>query len=130
MYLGGPFEGGIRSHLTGTVDLGGSSAKIRDHTVTSDGAGLTVTGAGASRTVSGTVTVQHNLLKYVSTTTFTNVTYGAPGCCFPTAGSITTNYSKGDVGRTEKLAFGGGCGETLLTDATGATVPLTLIHCL
>jgi hypothetical protein len=81
--------------------------------------------------VSGTITVQHNLLKYTSTTTFSSVGYAEPGCCFPTAGRVSTSFSKGaNVGKTESIAFSAICGETTLTNADGSTVPLTLEHCL
>jgi hypothetical protein len=117
------------SHLTGTVTIDGFEEKIWDHTVTA--AGLTVTGAGADRVVSGEVVVQHNLLKYTSTTTFTSVGYGEPLCCFPTSGSVSTTFSKGgNVGKTERLAFSSLCGEATLTQADGVTVSLTLAHCL
>lgn len=118
------------SHITGTVDIDNVTAKIWDHTVTTDGSGLTVTGAGADRTVTGTVTVQHNLLEYTSITTFAGVGYGAPECCFPTTGSVSTTYSRGQVGKTERLVFSGVCGSATLTDAEGTTAPLTLAHCL
>jgi hypothetical protein len=119
------------SHLTGTVTIGSATTKIWDHTVTSDGAGLTVTGSGPTRIVDGTVTVEHNLLKYTSTTTFSSVGYTEPGCCFPTNGSVSTTFSKGaDVGKTESLSFSNICGEATLTTADGATVPITLEHCL
>jgi hypothetical protein len=116
------------SHLTGTVEVGSSSEKIWDHTVTGQ---VTVTGAGASRVVSGTVTVQHNLIHATSTTTFTEVGYAQPLCCFPTNGSVTTTFSEGsDVGKTESIQFSGICGETVLTRADGSSAALTLEHCL
>jgi hypothetical protein len=118
------------SHITGTVDVDKVTARIWDHTVSTSAAGLTVKGEGAERTVSGTVTVQHNLLKYTSTTTFDDVTYGSPGCCFPTGGTVTTVYTEGQPGRTEKLVFSGVCGESTLTDAAGNTGSLVLVHCL
>jgi hypothetical protein len=117
------------SHLTGTVEVRGVSQNIWDHTVTASG--ITVTGAAADRVVNGTVTVQHNLLKYTSTTTFTSVGYGEPGCCFPTTGSVSTTFSKGaETGKTETLTFSNICGEASLTDISGATDPLTLQFCL
>jgi hypothetical protein len=117
------------SHLTGTVDIGGKSTKIWDHTVTASG--IAVTGAAGARVANGTVVVQHNLLHYTSTTTFTNVGYGEPGCCFPTEGSVSTTYSKGAyTGKTETLTFSNACGEATLTDATGASASITLQYCL
>jgi hypothetical protein len=117
------------SHLTGTVTIEGDSTKIWDHTVTASD--IAVTGAAGERLVSGTVTVQHNLLKYTSTTTFSGVGYGEPLCCFPTAGSVSTTYSKGtNAGKTETLEFSSVCGEGTLTDASGASAPITLQYCL
>ncbi|MGO8994792.1 MAG: hypothetical protein ACLQVI_15860 [Polyangiaceae bacterium] len=118
------------SHLTGTVTVGAASTKIWDHTVTA-AAGMSVVGAGAERLVSGVVTVQHNLLKYTSTTTFSSVGYGEPLCCFPTAGSVSTTFSSGtNVGKTETLAFSAACGEATLTAADGSVASLTLQNCL
>ena len=119
------------SHLTGTVTIGGSATKIWDHTIVSGDGGLTVTGAGADRVVSGTVIVEHNLIKAVSTTTFSSVGYAEPLCCFPTTGSVSTTFSKGSsVGKTESIAFSSVCGEATLTEANGTTVSLTFQHCL
>jgi hypothetical protein len=119
------------SHLTGTVALDSDRVKIWDHTVVTGSGGITVTGAGASRVVSGTVIVEHNLLQYTSTTTFVSVGYSEPLCCFPTTGSVTTTFSKGpDVGKTETLTFSSVCGESTLTRADGTSEALTLEHCL
>ncbi|MGO8993757.1 MAG: hypothetical protein ACLQVI_10550 [Polyangiaceae bacterium] len=119
------------SHLTGTITIGGDSTTIWDHTVSSGEGGLTVTGAGADRLVSGTVIVQHNILKYTSTTTFSNVGYGEPLCCFPTAGSVSTTFQNGaNVGKTESIEFSDICGEATLTNANGTSVALTFEHCL
>ena len=119
------------SHLTGTVTIGRDAKKIWDHTVSTSASGLTVKGSGPSRVVTGSVTVQHNLLRVTSTTAFDAVSYGDPGCCFPTAGSVSTTFSKGaDVGKTETLAFSASCGEATLTRADGTAEPLTLAHCL
>jgi hypothetical protein len=116
------------SHLTGTVTIDGASSTIWDHTVSGD---LAVTGAGADRSVSGSVTVQHNILKYTATTTFSSVSYGEPLCCFPTAGSVSTTFSQGpDVGKTESIEFTSICGESTLVRADGTRVALTLTHCL
>ncbi|HVM65817.1 MAG TPA: hypothetical protein VMU14_13210 [Acidimicrobiales bacterium] len=118
------------SHITGTLTKAGSSGKTKnwDHTVTGD---VTVTGSGVDRVVSGSVTVQHNLAKFTTTTVFTDVGYGQLGCCFPTSGTVTTTHDSGaDQGKTESLAFTNVCGEATLTDATGATSSLTLEHCL
>jgi hypothetical protein len=121
------------SHITGTVTAaGGSGEKFWDHTVSTGASGITVTGAGANRVATGTITVQHNLAKYTSTTTFNNVAFGDTTCCFPTGGNVTTTFEDGpDVNKTETLTFGGGaCGEAALTAADGTTSAVTLQHCL
>jgi hypothetical protein len=120
------------SHLTGSVtSAGGLSRRIWDHTVSTGAGGLTVTGEGPGRTVSGAVTVQHNLARYTATATFNAVGYGEVGCCFPTTGSVTTTFSNGsNMGKTESLSFSAVCGEAILTTAGGQKVPLTLQHCL
>jgi len=119
------------SHVTGTVTIDGTATTIWNHTVTSGSDGLTVTGAGADRLVSGTVVVQHNLIQVTSTTTFSSVGYSEPLCCFPTTGSVSTTFSKGaDVGKTEKVAFTAICGEAMLTKADGTIEALTFEHCL
>jgi hypothetical protein len=119
------------SHLTGTVTINGKETKIWDHTVSTGAGGVTVTGTGRSRVVSGSVTVQHNLLKYTATATFDAVAYGEVGCCFPTSGSVSTTFSKGaNTGKTETLTFSPICGEATLKTASGATETLILQHCL
>jgi hypothetical protein len=117
------------SHITGVASMDGDTYRIWDHTVTSQG--ITVSDQGGSLVVSGTVVVQHNLIKVTSTTTFDGITYGEPLCCFPTAGSVSTTFSRGpDVGKTESLAFSSACGEATLTKADGRTEAITLQHCL
>jgi hypothetical protein len=119
------------SHLTGTVTIDGDSTTIWNHTVSTGEGGISVAGAGASRVVSGSVTVQHNLIKATSTTTFASVGYGEPGCCFPTSGEVSTTFSKGtSVGKTETLTFSDICGEATLTEANGTVESITLEHCL
>lgn len=119
------------SHLTGTVTINGTSTKIWDHTVSTGAAGLTITGTGTGRVVTGSVTVQHNLAKYTATTTFDNVGYGDAACCFPTSGGVSTTFENGpDTGKTETLSFTRLCGEATLTTVSGETESLTLQHCL
>ncbi len=121
------------SHLTGSLTpAGGTSVTWWDHTVSTAAAGITVSISGTSRVVSGTVMVQHNLAKFTSTTTFNNVSYDDANCCFPTAGNVTTTFSKGPhVGKTEILTFGtGGCGEATLTKTDGSKAAFTLQHCI
>ena len=120
------------SHLIAATTLkGGATTTVWNHTVTTGAAPLTVTGSGSSRIVTGTVTVQHNLAKYTSTTTFNGVGYGDPNCCFPTSGTITTSFLSGpESGKSESLAFDNSCGEATLTTTSGMTMARTLTHCL
>ena len=118
------------SHLTGTVTIGNSEYTIWDHTVSTATGGLTISGTGTTRVVTGAVTVQHNLAKFTSTTTFNSVGYGACDCCFPTTGSVTTTVVDGaNAGKTETMSFTPLCGETTLTTG-GVTEAITLEHCL
>ncbi len=119
------------SHLTGNVTSGGKTSKLWDHTVSTSAGGLTIASSGANREVSGTVIVQHNLAKFTTKTTFNQVKYSDPSCCFPTSGSITTAFTGGPhVGKTESLAFNGACGDATLTASDGTTSTLVLQHCL
>jgi hypothetical protein len=119
------------SHLTGTVEYQGDSYKIWDHTVSTGAGGITVTGSGGSRVVSGSVVVQHNIIHETATATFASVGYGEPGCCFPTTGSVTTTFANGpDAGKSESIAFSAVCGEATLTTTSGKTEAITLMHCL
>ena len=116
------------SHLTGTVTAAGGSAKVWDHTVTGT---VDVAGTGTGRVVTGTVTVEHNLMGRTTSTMFNSVTYGDALCCFPTAGSVTTTKQNGPhVGKKETLTFSSVCGEATLTTYSGSTVALTLEHCI
>jgi hypothetical protein len=108
------------SHVTGTID----GTELFDHTVTGT---LSVQGSGTGRTVNGSITVQHNLAKFTSTATFSNVVYGEAGCCFPTSGEVTTTVKGGG---NESLAFSSVCGEATLTKADGSSEDYTLQHCL
>lgn len=132
---GGCVQGGTLvvsgSHLTGTVTIDGKETEIWDHTVSTGSQAITVTGHGPSRIVTGSITVQHNLLRYTATATFDSVGYAEPGCCFPTSGSVTTTFNNGsNVGKTETLSFSPVCGEATLTTASGSTEAVTLQHCL
>ncbi len=124
------------SHLTGTLTpVSGKAREWWDHTVTTGTAGISVHGAGTSRVVTGTVTVQHNLAKFTSTTSFNTVGYGqtidATPCCFPTSGNVTTTFTHGPyAGRTEILTFSTSCGEATLTLSDGSTSAFTLLHCI
>jgi hypothetical protein len=117
------------SHLTGTATTtAGLSATLWNHTVVG---ALFLTGTDTSRTVTGTVMVEHNIVHRTSITTFNSVIYGDAACCFPTEGSVSTTMENGlRAGKTETLTFGSACGEATLTTFSGATAALTLEHCI
>lgn len=122
------------SHLSGDVSgPKGASAKLWDHTVSTGSGGISVTHSGSSMLASGTVTVQHNRAKFTSTTTFESVVYGDANCCFPTGGSVSTQFSGGPFkGKTETLTFSASaaCGDAQLTRPDGTSAALTLTHCI
>ena len=87
------------------------------------------TGVNETRTVNGTVTVQHNLAHYIGSAVFTNVVH-SHGCCYPTGGSITTTFTGGkDDGLSETLNFSSTCGSATLTNVSGTESSITLSHC-
>jgi len=121
------------SHLTGTLTpAGGTSSTIWNHTASTGPGGITVTGEGVHRIVSGTIVVQHNLAKFTSTSTFNNVAFADATCCYPTSGMVTTTFQDGTAAtKTESLTFNSvACGEATLTTKDGTTVPMTLKHCI
>jgi hypothetical protein len=91
----------------------------------------------ASRTVNGSVTVYHNILQVIGTSTFNNVTH-SDSCCLPISGSITTVFSAGSVaptelgllmvGKSETLTFTS-CGEGLLQTYNGTQQTVALSRC-
>jgi len=115
------------SHLIGEAD----SLLRWDHTVSTGVGGVTVTGAGVGRVVTGAVIVQHNLAHRTSTTVFNEVAYGDATCCYPTGGSVSTTFTAGsNRGKTETLSFTATCGEASLTKPDGSLESLTLEECL
>jgi hypothetical protein len=109
------------------------STGIFDHSVTGT---VQVSDSGSSRSVSGTVTVYHNLLRIIGTSSV-NVVH-QDGCCFPISGTITTLFSQGSVapttlgrlavGKTETLNITG-CGTATLTSYDGSTANVILDRC-
>lgn len=110
---------------------------VYDHSVTGN---LSITeGNGASsRTVSGTVTVYHNLVRVIGTSTLSNLVH-EDVCCLPVSGTITTSFSAGTnvsptalgsllVGKSETLTFTG-CGTATYTSAAGKVSSVTLHRC-
>ncbi len=92
----------------------------------------------ASRSVSGSVTVYHNGLQVIGTSTVSSLVHNNT-CCLPVSGTITTVFSGGAnvsptalgslyVGKSESLAFTG-CGTGLLTKYDGSVVRVSLNRC-
>jgi hypothetical protein len=106
-----------------------------DHTITGSLA-INETAGATSRTVTGSVTTYHNLLKVKGTSTFNAVFQNS--CCLPTSGTVQTAFAATSqtgvagnlvAGKTETLTFTG-CGTATLVDVTGTTTSVTLAHCL
>jgi hypothetical protein len=115
------------AHYTGKTD----SAQW-DHTVSTD-APIVEQGHGSSRKVlSGTIRVQHNLLHTTSLTTVKDTLTFSSNCCFPTGGSVSTQYAGGSLdGKSELMTFGPSCGDATLSDSSKQNqTGLTLHHCL
>ena len=103
---------------------------------------LTITEASAgatSRSVSGAVTVYHNLLRVVGTSVLSNITH-SDTCCLPVSGTVTTVFSAGTnvgptllgtllVGKAEVLTITG-CGTGTLQRIDGSSVHVALNGCI
>jgi len=92
----------------------------------------------SSRTVSGPVTVYHNGLQVIGTSTLSALVHNNT-CCLPVSGSITTSFTAGSnvsptalgslyVGKSETLTFTG-CGTGTLTKYDGSVVNVSLNRC-
>lgn len=125
------FSGGARTALKIAqrryVSNGFDHSIVGNLTLSSDTA--------TSRTVSGTMTVYHNLEKVIGTATLTNVVH-TNTCCTPTSGSVSTTFSAHSgytpsahgallVGKTETLTITG-CGTGTLTLADGSSSSIAL----
>jgi len=142
------FTSGLRTsinlaHHVSAVNAAGTN--LYDHSFYTGSSGTTTaltvaeTSGATTRTVNGTVTLYHNLLKVVGTATLTNVVH-SDSCCFPTGGTIKTTFAAGTnvkptttgltyVGQSETLSITG-CGTATLTDVTGTSSSVTLTRCL
>ena len=101
--------------------------------------GITETPGATSRQITNQsqITIYHNLLKVVATSTFTNVVH-EDGCCFPISGTVSTTFSQGSVtpttdgskmiGKTETLEITG-CGTGTLQEYDGTVQDVTLSRC-
>lgn len=86
-----------------------------------------------SRTMTGTVTIYHNLAKYTATNTFNSVVWGDSTCCYPTSGTITATYS-GTNKPTDSstMTFSTTCGSATFASTSGSsttTTSVTLENC-
>jgi hypothetical protein len=127
--------GGARSSLT----IGHQIRIVGgyDHSVYGTVAIQESTGA-TSRTLSGSLSVYHNYLQVVGTSTFNNVTH-SDTCCLPISGNISTVFTQGahtsptNVGQlylnhSETLTFTG-CGTATLQAYDGSIQAVTLSRC-
>ena len=118
---------GLRKKFTGKY-----GGVLFDHSMVTP-TPLTVVGTRAlgTRAVSGSVTVYHNLAKYIADQTFSAVTWGSPTCCYPTSGTIAATLT-GSVTGTRSLNFAPGattCGTATFTDTDSSTKSVVLTMC-
>lgn len=110
-------------------------SSVFDHSINGN---LNLAEASGVRTVNGSITVFHNKMKVVGTSSLSNVTYNNSSC-IPVSGSITTTFAAGVnvspnpggallVGKSESLVFNGD-GTARFTDVTGTTTTVTVNHC-
>lgn len=111
---------------------------VFDHSLTGT---LTIAeqpGQSTRRISGGTITMYHNLLQVVGTSSFADVIH-EDGCCYPISGTISTLFSQGNteapttlgqllIGKTERLTFTG-CGTGTLQKTDGSVVHVTLTRC-
>jgi hypothetical protein len=108
-----------------------------DHSV-SGSVAISESAGATSRTLNGTVTVYHNLLHVIGTSTLTNVVHDDV-CCLPVGGTISTTFTDGQnvhagragqrlIGKTESMTFTG-CGTAEWTTTDGTTASVTLNRC-
>jgi hypothetical protein len=114
---------GIRRTMTGPL-----GRSWFDHSITSTGLTVTGTRAAGTRTVSGTMTMFHNLASYKATHAFNNVTWGSSSCCYPTSGSVSTSLTGTRTGNVS-LDFSSTCGQATFTDTDSSTSTVTLNQC-
>jgi hypothetical protein len=83
-------------------------------------------GLTGNRTMSGSVTIYHNLAKYTATNAFAAVTWGDSTCCYPTSGTITSSFSgTGAPATSGVMTFTSTCGEATFIATTGSTAGAT-----
>jgi hypothetical protein len=99
-----------------------------DHSLTSGPMTVTGTRAGGNRVINGQVTIYHNTEMYKAVSTFNNVTWGNPTCCFPTGGTLTSVFS-GAVAGTSTMTYTATCGTATFTNTSGTTSSVSLSIC-
>jgi hypothetical protein len=112
------------------------STGLFDFTV-SGSLNVSETSGASTRTVTGSVTVYHNRLQIIGTSTLNNVVHN-DSCCLPVSGSITTVFSAGSVsptqlgalaiGKSETMTFDG-CGQATLQGYDGTEKTVSLSKC-
>jgi len=106
-----------------------ATARLWDHTLSTSTPIQVTLEKDGTRRVSGTVVVQHNLLKYTAHAELSDVVFDFAKCgCLPVSGTVTTTLS-GSVTGTETLDIMG-CARGSYIDPKGAKSPLTLSRCL
>jgi hypothetical protein len=102
-------------------------------TVTGSLKNSTANGITGSRTMTGTVTIYHNLAKYTATNTFSAVTWGSSSCCYPTSGTISSTYTgTNKPADSGVMTFSTTCGTASFAstkDGTTTTTSVTLENC-
>ncbi len=94
--------------------------------------------APSSRSVSGSISVYHNVIQVVGSSTLENLVFNND-CCLPISGTITTSFVAGQnvaptslgeraIGRAESLTLTG-CGTGTLVDYDGNTTAVELQKC-
>lgn len=122
-----------------TLDHNENDGKKLDLTITGQlDIAETAGGTTGSKTVSGSITIYHNYLRVIATSTFQNVIHDN-SCCFPISGTINTTFSDDPsdpptsegskaIGKTETLTLTG-CGTGTLQSYEGTTTQVVLTRC-
>ncbi|MCK6597427.1 MAG: hypothetical protein L6Q37_03620, partial [Bdellovibrionaceae bacterium] len=87
----------------------------------------------SNRTIGGSLTVYHNLLKYTATSQFNSVVWTDSSCCYPTSGNIAFTFTGANKpANSATMAFSSSCGTatlTTVTDSGSFTSSMTLESC-
>ncbi len=116
--------------INGLRILGATSTSTKeaswDFTLIS--APITVTGYGASKSISsGTITLFNNKENFTATATLSNLQWSTPSC-HPTSGQITTTCKAGGKNQYETLHYNG-TAQAVLVDCEDVTSYVALDHC-